>query len=362
MRFDVDFGRTWYLKAKDKTVCSITAKGRVQIFISELVPFDLYLEDTDDFDMLFNNILNFNWWCGNRVLSLDRTHAKNILNSVGLKQAKTDVDKARISLALNCVSLRDFYWVTENPDDKWDNYNLFSKHLCDIVEISLLGKNLTVTNVELVCNDISTDGVAPKAWVRKENGFSLYKTGPSERVRNEVLASTALTELGFEVLKYELITFQGVEVSKCQCFTDENSGFVTAGNYNMNYDLQELVDGKFSSEFWIMILCDYLIGNSDRHQDNWGFMFNDNREIMGLCPIFDFDHAFEAKEEYSCLPLQLLGQNGITMEAAAGTAIKYLELDIDSLFNMSTCEYVKRRLLRLKEYCRWESLRSKLNK
>jgi len=341
--------KTWYVKAKDKIVCSISNAGKVQIFIPDLVPFDLYLEETEDFSMLLNNVLNFNWWCGNRVLSLDRTHAKNILNAVGLKQAKTDADRAMVSLSLNCVSLRDFYWVTENPEDKWDNYNLFSKHLRDIVDIALLGKNLTVTNTELVCNDISTDGVAPKAWVRKDNGFSLYKTGPKERVHNEVQASAALTEIGFKVLKYELIMYQGEEVSKCQCFTNENRGFVTAGNYNMNYDLQELVYDRFKDEFWTMILCDYLVGNSDRHQDNWGFMFDENRDIVGLCPIFDFDHAFEAKEEYFCLPLQLLDRFNVTMEAAADIAIQQLKVDIEYLLSFSTCEYVKQRLLRLKE-------------
>lgn len=360
MRFDVNLGKIWYVKAKDKTVCSITAKGRVQIFIPELVPFDLYLEETEDFDMLFNNLLNFHWWCSNRLLSLDRTHAKNILNAVGLKQARTDADKATISLSLNCVSLRDFYWVTEYQDDVWDNHNLFSKHLSNIVDIALLGESLTITNTELVCNDISTDGVAPKAWVRKENEFYLYKTGPEERVRNEVQASAALTEIGFEVLKYELSSYQGVLISRCQCFTNENRGFVTAGNYNMNYDLQELINGRFKNEFWTMILCDYLIGNSDRHQDNWGFMFDDNRDIVGLCPIFDFDHAFEVKEGYSCLPLQLIGQYGVTMEEAASVAVEQLKVDIEYLSSVSTCEYVKSRLLRLKEHCKWKALRSKL--
>lgn len=336
--------RSWYLKAQDKMVCSITDKGRVQIFIPELIPFDLYIEETEDFDMLLNNVLNFYWWCGNRVLSLDRVHAKNILNAVGVSQAKTDAERAKISLALNCVSLKDFYWVTEEPEDKWDSHNLFRRHLKDIIDISLLGKNLTVTNTELVCNDISTDGVAPKAWGREEAVFYLYKTGVAVQVQNEVAASKALNELGFKVLKYELSSYQGVQVSKCLCFTNENTGFVTAGNYNMNYDLHELINGEYGEAFWTMILCDYLVGNSDRHQDNWGFMYNQDRKITGLCPIFDFDHAFEAKEEFFCLPLQLLGEPNVTMKEAACRAVMYLQTDIAALCKVCTNDFVKKRL------------------
>ena len=65
--------RKWYLKAQDELVCSITDRGIVNIVNENLMPFDLYLEETADFDMLMNNVLNFYWWCSNRVLSLDRT-------------------------------------------------------------------------------------------------------------------------------------------------------------------------------------------------------------------------------------------------------------------------------------------------
>ena len=129
--------RKWYLKAQDELVCSITDRGIVNIVNENLMPFDLYLEETADFDMLMNNVLNFYWWCSNRVLSLDRTYAKSILNAVGLQQAKTDKERAAISLSLNCVSLKDFYWVTEDLSDTWCKHNLFQCHLGDIVDIAL---------------------------------------------------------------------------------------------------------------------------------------------------------------------------------------------------------------------------------
>lgn len=340
--------RKWYLKAQDELVCSITDRGIVNIVNENLMPFDLYLEETADFDMLMNNVLNFYWWCSNRVLSLDRTYAKSILNAVGLQQAKTDKERAAISLSLNCVSLKDFYWVTEDLSDTWCKHNLFQCHLGDIVDIALLGKALTVTNRELVEKDISTDGVAPKAWVRNKDSFYLYKGGKASSVINEVTASIELQKLGFNVLQYELTTYEGLQVSRCQCFTDQDTGFVTAGNYNLNYDLKDLVLGKYKNQFWTMVLCDYLIGNSDRHQDNWGFLFDTNRVIKSLCPIFDFDHAFEVSGGNFCLPFQLWGEH-ITVREAAKLAVIELQIDITLLASKSDNNFINQRLQDLKK-------------
>ena len=45
------------------------------------------------------------------------------------------------------------------------------------VGIVLRGHQMTVTNAHLLANDLSTGGRYPKAWVRKEDGFYLYKDG-----------------------------------------------------------------------------------------------------------------------------------------------------------------------------------------
>ena len=55
-----------------------------------------YLEEERDFDTLINNMNNFYIWCASRVLSLDRKYAKEILNSIGMAQATTDRDRAKI--------------------------------------------------------------------------------------------------------------------------------------------------------------------------------------------------------------------------------------------------------------------------
>jgi hypothetical protein len=140
---------------KDIKICTISKNGIVNILRNDLLPFDIYLEEENDFDTCVNNLVNFYAWCANRILSIDRTNAKAILNSVNLKQVTTDKDKAAIALQFKCLSLRDSYWVTDNISDKWSTLNLFENSLNNIIDISLLGKYLTVTNEKLVIDDLS---------------------------------------------------------------------------------------------------------------------------------------------------------------------------------------------------------------
>ena len=97
----------------EKIVAKVSSNGKVSIMQEKFMPYDLYLEEEDenDIDILVNNLVNFQHWCASRVLSLDRTYAKEILNSIGVMQAITDKDRANISLSYHCVSLTDVYWV-----------------------------------------------------------------------------------------------------------------------------------------------------------------------------------------------------------------------------------------------------------
>lgn len=174
---------TYTLMLKDNKVCEInTGTGIVTMFAENLLPLDLYLE-WDASQDAFNNLTVFQWWCANRILSLEREYAKEILNSCGLKQAATARDKAAIA---------------------------------------------------------------------------------------------------------------------------------------QNYDL----DLSFR-QFDMMLLCDFLVGNSDRHQDNWGYLFNDRREIIGFAPIFDFNHAFEAPEGFFSLPDMLFDRKRTMLDAAKEVVQKY---------------------------------------
>lgn len=71
----------------EKVVAWIATNGRAEVLNEQFMPYDLYLDsEDDDIDTLVNNLSNFYHWCASRVLSLDRTYAKDLLNSIGVSQ------------------------------------------------------------------------------------------------------------------------------------------------------------------------------------------------------------------------------------------------------------------------------------
>lgn len=332
---------TWILMFHKAEVAFISSNGKVDILREDLLPYNIYLEESGDIDSLINNITNFYAWCSSRILSLDRVYVKQILNSIGIKQAVTDKDRAEIALSYNCVSLRDQYWVKEFGSSlSYDDVNLFDNSLGNVIDISLRGKSITLTNLSLITKDLTTNGTIPKAWVRKGNSFELYKDDSSNK---EVRASDVLASLGFDVLEYCSVTYDSTACSKCDCFTSKELNYVTAGEYECTYEVSFLIKTYFYKEFMTMLLCDYLIGNSDRHQDNWGFLFNKDRVITSFAPIHDFDHAFEADTNSLCLPMLLFGEKE-SMLTSARRAVDYLGIGKDVLLNNVSDGYVKDRI------------------
>lgn len=54
------------------------------------------------------------------------------------------------------------------------------------------------------------------------------------------------------------------------------------------FDQQTAMDGEQLKErFWDMFIVDALIGNWDRHNGNWGFLYNTQTDEMALAPVFD---------------------------------------------------------------------------
>ena len=84
---------------KNSVIAAISLRGEVEINNEFLMPYDLNLQEWDDYDTHRDNVTDFQHWCASRVLSLDRTHAKAILNAIGALQSPTDADRANIALS-----------------------------------------------------------------------------------------------------------------------------------------------------------------------------------------------------------------------------------------------------------------------
>ena len=352
---------------KDVPVFSITKSGIVNIHNPEYMPADIYLETVtdstgvDNLDTCINNITNFNSWAASRILNLDRKYAHELLNSLGFSQRLTDKEKAQIAIQTRCLSINDCYWLKNIDEDiSFDRVNLFDNSLKNAVyDIALFGTGPSANNTELntmPIADISTDGTAPKAWIRKDDGFYLLKGDVNDSVTRETEASAILRKLGLLVTEYKKDHFKDAPVSVCKAFTNKEVNFVRAEWFNikcMNND-EDIADYiyRFKDQFDKMNLADYLVGNSDEHAQNWGFLYDEKLNILSLNPPMDYDHAFTGDENTLCLPMQLLGQT-VTQEEVAIDIIKehpdWIDFDVD----LSEYKYgseVTKRLAVLREY------------
>ncbi len=339
---------------KNKPVFSIVyGSGEVEIYNTEFMPADIYLEESDDFDDRLNNIVNFNCWCSERILNLDRKYAHEILNHFGFSQNLSDKEKAKIAIQTRCLSLNDCYWLRKDTESvSFEEVNLFDNSLKDAVfEIALFGSSPTVTN-QLPIPDLVTDGTAPKAWVRREDGFYLYKGDVNDSVVRETEASQMLRLLGLEVVEYKKESFNGQPVSASKCFTNKDINFVRAQYFNEKYDIQEYIF-KFKEQFDRMNLADYIVGNTDEHPRNWGFLYDETMKIVSMNPPMDYDHALLGSGNSICLPYRLLGNPNVLQVDEAVSIIKNRPNIINFDVNLSEFKYgefVKERLNYLKQF------------
>lgn len=334
--------------------------GFVQILNKKLMPFDIYLEEADDFDTRIQNNVNFYAWCVERILPLDREYIKEILNYYGFDQAVSDKERSKIAIACRCLSLNDCFWLkTVDENISWKDVNLFNNSLTNgVFEIALFGKSFTITNKELSTSDLTTSGKAPKAWQRTEEGTYLLKGDKNDSVLKETEASQILSALGIENVGYTKELFHNKPISKCKCFTNESIHFVKAQWFEiwcMNHDMSiidYIEDNRM--QFDRMNLADYLIGNNDEHSQNWGFIYNDDMEILSINPLMDYDHAFESHITSDCLPAKYVCLPGkrITQLDMAIEVVKkhpdWLRTDID-LSGYKYGSFVKERIDILKK-------------
>jgi hypothetical protein len=322
--------KRYTLMHKDRKVASIREDGTCTIYSCRFMPYNIWLDDADrELDTRLNNRENFYHWCASRVLTLDRRYAKEILASIGARQAVTDRDRAMIAISYHALSLTDVYWVKQDREPvSFSDLSLYRHSLSGaFADVSLSGKQLTVQNAELIdpadaAGDVGTQGVAPKAWIREGDAFWLLKNGDERDVRAELLASKIARCFQVDSVAYEPDTFEGKAVSKSQIISSEEQSLVPMEAVdvycaNRGLDRDAFVLKKDAYAYHMMNLIDYLVGNTDRHWGNWGF-YADNRtnELTKLYPLMDFNKAFLAYDTLDGARCQTNAKKQTQREAA----------------------------------------------
>lgn len=128
---------------------------------------------------------------------------------------------------------------------------------------------------------------------------------------SEHIASSIFNMLGINAQSTMLGTFtiRGKEKIVCACkdFTsggkrlfdfcsikntvldsDSNGSGTELADIMDAVDKQQYVSPTLVREhFWNMFIADALLGNFDRHNGNWGFLYDDDKEEAQIAPVFD---------------------------------------------------------------------------
>ena len=325
----------------NRHVATIRRDGSCRIHFPQYMPFNLYLErtETEDLSIRMNNLNNFYYWCATRLLTLDRKYAKEILNSLGLKQAVTDKDRAEIAITYHALCLTDVYWIRELREKvTYEEINLYDHSLSDaFVDVALRGRSLTAQNAQTLdkydtAGDLATAGVAPKAWVRRKGEFWLLKDGDPREVEAELMASQIARCFDVEQVLYEPEGYQGQRVSASRLMTTKersiiSAEFVEIHATNAERELMDYVRRHDLRGYHMMNIVDYLIGNTDRHWGNWGFWVDNRTNKLGkLHPLMDFNkafHSYDSVEGAKCLTTK----ENLSQKEAAILAVKAIGLN-----------------------------------
>ena len=160
---------------------------------------------------------------------------------------------------------------------------------------------------------------AGKKYSVKDNGeYYLLKLPERIRQKNrdtsyanscitEYISCKVIKSLGLDVQEVYLCTYNNDIVVACKDFLlkDESLGsflelqnkvnHINSDNKGVSLEKtlqfikeQEVVKtDEMEKYFWDMFIADALIGNTDRHSNNWGYIFNEETNIRRMSPIYD---------------------------------------------------------------------------
>ena len=100
-------------------------------------------------------------------------------------------------------------------------------------------------------------------------------------------------------------------VVACKDFTSSNTSFIDfasvknqiidSASNGYGTEIKDILDtieeqnavdpNKLRDHFWNVFVVDAFIGNRDRHNGNWGFLYNQEKDEMKIAPIFDCGSA-----------------------------------------------------------------------
>lgn len=268
------------------------------------------IPEHDDYYALYDKILR---WMIERGIPSSRKNLKSVLSILDVNSSD---ELAKRSFYL---SLSDQYWCapTEHNLD-WNDINFFTNNFSDDIGALLLDRKPNrISSDRYHSPNNTSQGNLSKKWVIRNKKRIMVKGGSgTEQLEplNEVLASEIFRRLGMNHVHYDFKPRERKHFCVCENFVTKDTELITvyelcadkASGWNDEISLSDIEDRcriykiPFSLvDLGKMFAVDFLIANTDRHTNNFGFLRNANTlEWIGLAPIFDSGTCMFMDKQY----------------------------------------------------------------
>lgn len=338
-----------YLMLKDTQILYFDFEDFiVEVIRDDLLPFCLRsnIRPSVILKDILHNVQTVKSYLSNRVLSLSRDNAKQIYAAFQIPQIDSIDNRVNICIKCKGVSIQDSYWIKEDDETiSWNSVNIRQNKLSDIVDVSLSGFDPTITT-NSICPELTTKGLFRKGWIHLGNDLYMLKSDRTNNFVNtkmEILASDVLTCFENTVNCIAYVgdlkeTVDGTEfISICKNFVEEEFSFIEAWEVmeyaaHCGFDFRTYCLEQWGHLFASIPILDYIIVNTDRHTQNYGFLMNNNTgKLEKIAPLFDFNCALVA-DYFNRDARNTLSQMFNTAETLQELAYKF-QADADIRFN-----------------------------
>lgn len=252
----------------------------------------------------------FRSWWKSRSIPASRQNLDTALEQLGNVTTDYLIEKSY------GLSLSDHYWAKPLKSSlSWKDVNFFQNSFSDDVGKALFGvlNSDSADTLNLVSPDNTSDGWLKKKWIINNGERIILKAGTAPYYQepfNEVLTSEICGRLGIEHVEYKIIKNDGTFYSSCPDFVSPQTELVPAWHIvntlkknNSTSNFNHLINcckelgfkdtEKLKQGICRMLTVDFIIANTDRHYNNFGFLRNpDTLEWSGLAPVFDSGTSF----------------------------------------------------------------------
>lgn len=244
----------------------------------------------------------FSDWWEDRAVPDTRDGFKDVLLSM------PSLSSAKLLEKCHGLSLSDQYWIREeNSGLTWKEINFFDHDFSEDMGNLLMGDMKYQADHDLCSPDNSCGGDLKKKWKIIQGDRCLLKSGShdfQQEPYNEVIATRLFERIlnKGEYVPYTLYEENGRAYSCCKTMITAEEELVPAvyidacrkqRNDESSYEhyirmCESLQIPNARESINKMIVCDFILGNYDRHYGNFGAIRNvETLEWEGTAPIYD---------------------------------------------------------------------------